>query len=193
MVAAGKEGTIHALDRDTHEHLYAVSVTTRLNTDKLWEDGMEKQTDRVCPGLIGGVQWSGPAYNPVTNMLYVPAADWCDIIHEPVENSRGWLTAVNAGTGKVAWQYKSGRPMLAAVTSTATGVVFAGETTGDFRAFDGRSGKPLYKFTLGGVMTGGIASYEVGGKQYIATVSGAAASHWRADPGSSTLAIFALP
>ncbi len=29
------------------------------------------------PRGIGGMQWSGPAFNPLTGMLYVPAVDWC--------------------------------------------------------------------------------------------------------------------
>ena len=32
---------------------------------------------RVCPGVLGGVEWSDPAYHPGTNLLYVPAVDWC--------------------------------------------------------------------------------------------------------------------
>ena len=32
---------------------------------------------RACPGVLGGSQWNGPAYNPGTNLLYVPAVDWC--------------------------------------------------------------------------------------------------------------------
>ena len=27
--------------------------------------------------MLGGSQWNGPAYNPGTNLLYVPAVDWC--------------------------------------------------------------------------------------------------------------------
>ena len=42
--------------------------------------------------------------------------------------ARGWLTALDASTGKVRWRYASGTPMLAAVTATAGDVLFTGRT-----------------------------------------------------------------
>jgi alcohol dehydrogenase (cytochrome c) len=194
VVAAGKEGTVHVLDRDTHEHLYEVPVTTRQNTDKPWiAIDTTKGGERVCPGAIGGVQWNGPAYNPVTGRLYVDAADFCAITKDPIEKSTGWLTAIDAETGKVAWRYASERPMLSAVTSTSARLVFAGELTGNLLALNADDGKVLYSFNVGGPITGGVATYMVGQKQYVATMSGSANSFWRAPPGSSTVVVFALP
>ena len=194
VVAAGKEGTVHVLDRDTHKALYEVPVTTRLNTDKPWVQ-IDKTADnaRVCPGAIGGVQWNGPAYNPGTGMLYVDAADFCSITQDPIEKSRGWLTAIDASTGKVAWRYSAERPMLSAVTTTSSNLVFAAGLTGELMAFGAEDGNVLYRFDVGGPITGGIATYLVGQKQYVATMSGAANSFWRAPPGSSTVIVFALP
>lgn len=194
VVAAGKEGTVHVLDRDSHEHLYEVPVTTREHTDTpLIGPDMTKEGVRPCPGLIGGIQWNGPAFNPDTKMLYVPSVDWCAISKEPVELSKGWLTAIDAATGKVAWRYQSQRPMVAAVTTTSSGLVFAGELTGNLLALDARSGKVLYRFNIGGPMSGGIATYAVKGKQYVAATSGAVNAFWKAAPGSSTVAVFAVP
>ncbi len=194
VIAAGKEGLVNALDRDTHELLYSVPVTTRANTDKPWiAIDTTKGGERVCPGSIGGIQWQGPAYNPMTGMLYAAAADWCMITREPVEQSRGWLTAIDAASGKVAWRYPSERPMLSAVTTTSAGLVFAGEMTGDFLALDGKTGKVLYRFDTGGRITGGTPTYLAGGKQYVAVMSGAANFFWHPDPGSSTVVVFGLP
>jgi alcohol dehydrogenase (cytochrome c) len=194
VVAAGKEGTVHVLDRDTHEHLYAVPVTTRQNTDKPWiAIDTTAGGERVCPGAIGGVQWNGPAYNPMTNMLYVDAADFCAITKDTTDKSRGWLTAIDASSGKIAWQYSSVRPMLAAVTTTSSGLVFGGQLDGDVVAFGAQDGKQLFQFNVGGPITGGIATYMVGQKQYLVAMSGAANSFWRAAPGSATVIVFALP
>ena len=194
VVAAGKEGTVHVLDRDTHEPLYVVPVTTRQNTDKPWiAIDTTKGGERVCPGAIGGVQWNGPAYNPVTGRLYVDAADFCAITKDPTEKSTGWLTAIDTETGKVAWRYASQRPMLSAVTSTSSRLVFAGELTGNLLALSADDGKVLYSFNVGGPITGGVATYMVGQKQYVAAMSGSANSFWRAPPGSSTVVVFGLP
>jgi alcohol dehydrogenase (cytochrome c) len=193
VVAAGKEGQLHVIDRDSHQQLYQTPVTQWQNTDVPWVD-LDKSADGslACPGALGGVQWNGPAFNPGTKTLYVPAAQWCAFTKEPAANARGWLSAVDAATGKVKWRYPSNRPMLAAVTTTSAGLVFGGELSGDLIALDADDGKLLYRFTIGGPMVGGIVSYQVGGTQYVAAVTGMANDMWQADPGSSTVVVFGL-
>lgn len=210
VAVTGKDGLLHVLDRETKEKLYDVPVTTRLNADV----AVTAQTGpRTCPGVMGGVLWNGPAFNPRTNMLYVPAADWCGVFTsakelrqvpgqiqmggfyraDPIEQARGWLTAVDVATGKVTWKYESAKPMLAAVTTTSTGVLFTGELTGDFLTLDAQTGKVLYRFNTGGPLNGGVVSYAVNGKQYVAAASGSASGFWYVAPGSSTIVVFALP
>jgi alcohol dehydrogenase (cytochrome c) len=82
--------------------------------------------------------------------------------------------------------------MVAAVTTTAGGVVFTGEMTGDFLVFDGASGKELYRFNTGAGMLGGIASYAVNGRQYVAATSGGGSFNFGIE-GSPTVFVFALP
>jgi alcohol dehydrogenase (cytochrome c) len=209
VATAGKDGLLHVLDRETREHLYETPVTTRLNTDL----PLTKEGVRACPGVLGGVLWNGPAFNPRTNMLYVPAVDWCgtfkegedaefvvgqtymggSYVEDPIEKARGWLTAIDASTGKVSWRYESPKPLLAAVTTTSGDLVFAGELTGDLIALSARTGKVLYRFNVGGPMNGGLVTYAINGKQYVAAVTGSASGFWRAAPGSSTIIIFSLP
>jgi alcohol dehydrogenase (cytochrome c) len=160
-----------------------------------------------------GFQWSSPAYNPATNVLVAPTVDWCGVFKkagelrhipgqlymggsytsDPVEQSRGWLTAVSASTGTVVWKYQSKRPLLASVTITSANLVFTGELTGDFVVMDASQGDILYRFNTGGPVTAGVITYAVNGKQYVAVASGATAGFWRTPPASSTLIIFALP
>jgi alcohol dehydrogenase (cytochrome c) len=209
VAAVGKDGLLQVLDRETRERLYEVPVTTRENVNL----PLTHQGVRACPGVLGGVLWNGPAYNPVTNMLYTPAVDWCGVFKEaeenrfilgqiymggsyvadPMEKARGWLTAVDASTGAVKWRYESQKPLLAAVTTTSAELAFTGETSGDFLALDARNGKVLYRFNTGGVMNGGVVSYSINGKQYVAVTSGSASGFWQAAPGASTIIVFALP
>jgi alcohol dehydrogenase (cytochrome c) len=65
--------------------------------------------------------------------------------------------------------------------------------TGDFLTLDARAGKALYRFNTGGPMNGGVVTYAINGKQYVAAASGSASGFWRAAPGSSTIIIFSLP
>jgi len=209
VAVVGKDGLLHVLDRETREHLYEVAVTRRENVElPLTAEGVH-----VCPGPLGGVQWNGPAYNPRTNMLYVPSVDWCGTFKraealaripgenymggsytpDPVEQGRGWLTAVDASTGAIRWRYESRRPMLAAVTLTSTDLLFTGELDGDFLVLDARDGTVLYRFNTGGAMNGGVVTYQAGGKQYVAVTSGSATRFWRAAPGSATVIVFSVP
>lgn len=209
VAVVGKDGLLHVLDRETREHVYEVPVTTRMNVEApLTVEGV-----RACPGVLGGVLWNGPAFNPQTNLLYIPAVDWCGVykkaeenrfilgqaymggtyIFDPPEKARGWLTAIDASTGKVRWRYESAKPMLAAVTTTSAEIAFAGEMTGDFIVLDARDGKVLYRFNTGGPMNGGVITYAIDGKQYVAVASGSASGFWAAPPGSSTIILFSLP
>jgi alcohol dehydrogenase (cytochrome c) len=210
VAVSGKDGMMHVLDRETKEHLYEVPVTTRSNVEVPLKS---TEATHVCPGVLGGVQWTGPAFNPQTNMLYVNAVDWCGTfrkaaesrtvggqgfmggtyIADPAEKARGWLTAVDASTGKVAWKYESAKPMLASVTTTSADLVFTGELTGDFLALNAKTGKVLHRFNTGGAMNGGVVTYAINGKQYVAVASGSASGFWQIPPGSSTIIIFSLP
>ena len=209
MATAGKEGMLRVLDRATHEVLFSTPVTTRTNVDA----PITTTGTYACPGMLGGVEWSGPSYSPMTRLLYTPAVDWCstfkvdeeirhvpgklylggDAIMDPPERARGWLTAVDAVTGEVRWKYQSARPMVGAVTSTAGGVVMTGELTGDFLVFDATTGREAYRFNTGGPIGGGVATYSLGGTQYVAVVSGSPSPYWVGpNPGTPTILVFAL-
>ena len=206
LVTAGKDGVLRTIDRNTRERLYEVPVTTRSNVDvPLTKEGVD-----VCPGVLGGVQWNGPAFSPGTGLLYTPAVDWCStfllsdtVRYIPGRNymggitrraatRQGWLTATDAVTGQVRWRYRSAEPMVAAVTTTAGDVLFTGEGTGDFLALDAVTGRELYRFHTGGGIGGGVVTYAVAGRQYVATTSGRSGfffGTW----GSPSVFVFALP
>jgi alcohol dehydrogenase (cytochrome c) len=210
VATAGKDGMLRVLDRETHGLVYEVPVTTRENAEK----PVTTTPIHVCPGVLGGLEWNGPAYNPGINMLYTPAVDWCttftafdEVRHipgktymggksdlDPQEKGQGWLTAVDASTGTVKWKYRSPRPMVAAVTTTGGNVVLTGELTGDFLVLDARTGDVLYRFNTGGPMGGGVVTYAAGGQQYVAVSSGSPSDFWvDKNAGSPTIVVFRLP
>jgi len=208
VVTVGKDGIMRTVDRNSREVVYKAEVTTVKNVDV----PVTTQMSYACPGPLGGVEWNGPAYNPGTNMLYVGAVDWCSnfMSSESIKytkgrgffggsakrdaTSQGWITAVDASTGQIRWKYRSPRPVVAAVTATSGNLVFAGELTGDFTVLDAQKGDVLYRFNTGGPMGGGIVTYEQGGKQYVAVMSGKPSGFWTDEnPGSPTVFVFALP
>jgi alcohol dehydrogenase (cytochrome c) len=46
--------------------------------------------------------------------------------------------------GEEAWRYGSERPVVASTLTTAGGLVYVGESTGEFNAFDAESGELLW-------------------------------------------------
>src|SRR2546427_13010486 len=59
-----------------------------------------------------------------------------------------------------------------ALLSTAGGLVFVGTIDGFVEALDAKTGDRLWRFNNGTSHNGGIVSYSVGGKQYIAVATG---------------------
>lgn len=209
VATVGKDGILRALDRRSHEIVYATAVTTIENAAV----PISTTPTHARPGVLGGVEWNGPAYNPATNLLYVPAVDWGttftafaearyipgknylggSVEMDPPETAQGWVTAIDASTGATKWKYRSARPMVAAVTTTAGNLVLTGELTGDFLALDARDGRELYRFNTGGPIGGGVITYEVAGRQYIAVASGSPSAFWTDKfPGAPTVVILAV-
>ena len=205
---SGKDGLLRLLDRNSHDQFYEVPITTRENVDALpTVEGVHR-----CPGLLGGMEWNGPAYDPGSNTLFVPAVDWCGIFSkapkdppimqgmhyyggsvasDPRDKSKGWLSALDASTGTERWKYASPTPLVAGVTATSGGVLFTGDLHNDFLALDAKTGEVLYRFNTGGSIGGGVVSYALDGKQYAATVSGTVSAFFGGS-GLPAVVIFAV-
>jgi PQQ-dependent dehydrogenase (methanol/ethanol family) len=209
LTVAGKDGLLRMLDRDSHEVLYEIPITTRTDFDKIPAVGGV----HGCPGLLGGLEWNGPAYSPMTKTLYVSTVDWCGtftrnenapqfvenshyyggaVTPDPREQSRGWLQAIDAATGTVRWKEQWPTPLVAGITVTASGMLFTGDLDNNFLAIDASNGKTLYRFNTGGSVGGGVISYAIGGKQYVATTSGVVSGFFGGS-GTSAIVIFTLP
>ena len=205
MAVASKDGWLYLYDRDTKKLLAKSEIDTHLNADKPLKPGVEV---RVCPGTLGGAEWNGPAYDPVNRMLFVNSVDWCggfkrqteagstfggSLKFDPIEQVTGWVHGFDAVTGAQKWVRHTEGPMVSGLTPTAGGVVFTGTPSGAFWGLDAKTGEILYEFNTGGAIGGGISSYAVNGRQYIAVTSGSASKTIWKTAGAPTLIVFALP
>src|SRR5205085_1020061 len=86
--------------------------------------------------------------------------------------SRGWVYATDASSGEVLWKYHADSPVIGATTPTAGGVVFTGEIAGNLLALDAKNGRELLKYASGGAVAGGVVTYQIGKRQYLAFLSG---------------------
>jgi len=107
--------------------------------------------------------------------------------------ARGWLTSFDADTGDVRWKLKAPKPIIAGVTPTAGGVVFAADLAGNLFAVDADTGKRLWNEEVGEPVGGGIITYLAGGVQYVAAAIGNGGGAWPIEVDRSTIAVYALP
>lgn len=204
-----KDGFLYVLDRDTHQLRYKVAATRILNQDAAPSDGGE----HFCPGIYGGSEWNGPAFDPDNQTLVTGETDWCTTIkrtspmpayaagklymggtHSMDAASGGWVTAFDAASGKARWKYRTPAPITSGVTPTAGGITFLGDMAGTLYAFNSATGKLLKKITTHGAIAGGVITYRLAGRQYLAITSGnISRSSWPSSGGLPSVAIYALP
>ncbi|HEY3269492.1 MAG TPA: PQQ-binding-like beta-propeller repeat protein [Armatimonadota bacterium] len=215
MVAVGgKDGYLYGLDRDLKTVRFKVPVTRHFNVNQ----PLTAEGTRFAPGTQGGVNWNGPAYSPLQNALFVNSRDWATTVKlggqetlekhavgapfigssnafgddDPKSTQSGWLTSVDAATGRVRWKYHARLPLAAAVTPTAGGLLFTGDLEGNLLAFNAANGKILYKDKAGGPVGGGIVTYTVRGKQYVAVAAGMKNQLMGTESGPAAVVIYAL-
>ena len=105
----------------------------------------------------------------------------------------GWITAADPDSGTVRWKYQTRTPILAAVTTTASGIVMTGDMDGKLIILDGATGKVLHEVNTGAPIGAGIITYEVAGKQYVAVAGGSISPIWPLPKASSRVTVFKLP
>jgi hypothetical protein len=109
----------------------------------------------------------------------------------PGWHDHGSISAIDVNTGKQVWKFRTPEPERGGVSTTDSGLGFAGGGDGVLRAFDLKSGKVLWTFQTGHQIAAGPAIYSVDGKQYIAITSGGTPTSSNGGTASE-LQIFAL-
>ena len=96
---------------------------------------------------------------------------------DPINNwtqtaGNGAILAIDPLTGQRAWRFPMGDITKSGVLTTGGDVLFTGGREGYFQALDARNGALLWNVNLGAPIANGPITYEVDGKQYVATISG---------------------
>jgi alcohol dehydrogenase (cytochrome c) len=147
-----------------------------------------------CPGPEGGKDWPPMSYNQPTDLLIIPESQSCVMMmgrevdkkvggggsagsqlfyFMPGTNQNmGHLFAINTSTMQTAWDWQQRAPFLSGVVSTGGGVGFVGDFNREWKAFDVKTGKILYRLRLGQTVEGFPTSFAVDGKQYVAVTTG---------------------
>ncbi len=158
----------------------------------------EQQTDfiEVWPSAFGGKNWMPMSYDPTRRLAFFNTINlgmkvkyvtqtrpggpnwWLGLelggFAAPEDGMRGSLMAWDPVAGKAVWEVPLKTPNWSGVLSTASGLVFVGTQTGQFKAYDAANGKELWSFQTGSGITGLPIAWEHQGRQYITVTSGAA-------------------
>ncbi len=149
---------------------------------------------KVCPSSIGATNWMSPAYSPQTGLFYAVSLEGCGMATKSTEAFRpggyqyratgdvllvddSWKVYVRAfdlTTGNLVWEHErvGSTGFGGGLLSTAGGLIFSGEVTGEFVALDAKTGKIVWHFNTGQEISAQPVTYAVNGTQYIALEAG---------------------
>jgi PQQ-dependent dehydrogenase (methanol/ethanol family) len=155
--------------------------------------GEDHNSKGICPAALGTKDEQPAAYSPETQLFYVPTNHVC-MDYEPYkvsytagqayvgaavamyppkgDTNMGNFIAWDGKTGKIVWSDKEQFSAWGGALATAGNVVFYGTLEGYLKAVDAKTGKELYKFKTPSGIIGNVMTYEHGGKQYVAVLSG---------------------
>jgi len=196
LLSAQRSGVFYILDRTNGQFLLAQPFVKKLT----WASAFDPKTGMptlvsgntptkdgtlTCPGVRGATNWYPAAFNPKTRLFYVMAAEDCGVYRsegrifgnnpDPANSGTRHVRALNIETGAIVWDKPLVGPQesnYSGVLATAGGLVFHGETGGDFAAVDARTGKTLYTFRTNDSWRATPMTYTVGGRQYVAGMDG---------------------
>jgi mono/diheme cytochrome c family protein len=151
---------------------------------------------------VGGDNWPPSSYDPEKNMYFVCSQAGALGLIVPPEpqkfsegetyigsdtlvstgfNTKGFLTAYDMSTGKIAWQNEFPESCYSGAVTTAGGLVFVGQNNGELQAFSSETGEKLWSFQTGAGANTTVTPFEDEGEEKIAIYAGgnslAATSH----------------
>jgi lanthanide-dependent methanol dehydrogenase len=179
------------VDMDKNSRTYGrPQVVPRYSTE---HQGQDVNTKGICPAALGTKDQQPAAFSPDTGLFYVPTNHVCmdyepfrvsytagqpyvgatlSMYPPPGKDIMGNFIAWDARTGKIVWSLPERFSVWSGALATAGGVVFYGTLEGYLKAVDAKTGKELYKFKTPSGIIGNVTTYEHGGKQYVAILSG---------------------
>ena len=127
---------------------------------------------------------------PSTGLFYVTTTEGCGVntlassapdsetsYLESPRDKESWqlyTRAIDAKTGAIKWDYKQVRSNHygPGLLTTEGGIVFSPEQFGQVSVLDAKTGRSLWRYNTGDLITASPLTYSVDGRQYLAIASG---------------------
>jgi quinohemoprotein ethanol dehydrogenase len=152
----------------------------------------------VWPSTMGVHNWQPMSHNEETGLVYIPTLEMASLFDDRgVDASRFAMQSTKLNTGLVmpvgdappdagksallAWDPKQQRAVWSVPTpglwnggtmTTSGGLVFQGQSDGQFNAYDAMTGERLWSFDAKMGITGAPITFEADGTQYVSLVVG---------------------
>jgi alcohol dehydrogenase (cytochrome c) len=200
LLQANRNGFYYVLDRTNGQFLLGTPFIDKIDwTTGLDSKGRPSVVPgheptllgtETCPSTAGATNWPSPTYDPDTHYFYLQATEGCGLNFrgssepdsdtgylESSKDSEKWqayVRALDGFTGKRVWQYKEtgSNHYGPGLVSNGGGIVFAAEQMGQFTALDAKTGKVLWHFNTGAVITASPITYAVDGDEFVAIAAG---------------------
>jgi alcohol dehydrogenase (cytochrome c) len=148
------------------------------------------RTKKLCPSWIGGNNYWSASYSRRTKLLYIPSSSSCNEatldpdmgrsttgsmpggVAKYIERNESDIIVVDPFTGEVKKRLRKPYPNRSAALTTAGGLLFTGLVDGSFAAYDDTSLDQLWEINVGSGFNAPPMTFEFGGKQYVAILTG---------------------
>ena len=197
---AARNGYFFTVDRVTGQHIvttkYGATANWATGIRKTGEPEPNPLKEAIIPGALvspvegGVVNWQPPSFNPDTGLFYTQENNGFNLLYLTDPDPRGSMglggkdrvqvgsavnafTAIDYRTGRIVWrhQWPPGGGGGAGTLTTAGGVVFTGDGSGNFVAFDAADGDLLWHSRIGNI-TNAPETYRLDGRQYVLVAVG---------------------
>jgi alcohol dehydrogenase (cytochrome c) len=160
----------------------------------------DEKGELTCPDLVGGTNFNPPSFDPARALFFVSARESCATYYawkpdyKPGEiftggaitgnvggrdSNYGAIRAIDPATGERRWEFRTINPSFSGVLSTASGLVFAGDTEGNLLALESRTGKLLWRYQLGSNLHGtSPVTFMLDGRQLLLVPAGTTLTAW---------------
>jgi len=199
LAQASRNGWFFLLDRTNGRNILSTEYVKTNWTKGLDAKGQpipdpakEPQPDGalVSPNQGGGQNWPPPSFSPMTGLFYANATRAFSVYYlyenENDEKPQGWggndrggwsealLQAIDYRTGKIAWSHRwaGSSSVRSGLLSTTGNLLFAGDSSANFVAFDAARGVPLWHAGLHTSITNGPITYELDAAQFVVVGAG---------------------
>lgn len=131
------------------------------------------------PGHGGGTAWSAQSFSQTTKLIYTGVGyvgashslnEGSNGLRPPGEYMTGAVVAVDPSTNLVRWKKNIDYSVAHGngVLTTASNLLFIGQTDGNMVAMDATNGRELWRFQTGVAISATPITYEIDGEQYVA-------------------------